>query len=190
MNELNYKIEFFSEWHCGSGLSAGADIDALVIKDSDGLPYIPGKTLKGLIREAFDDYVSFSKANVDSVDKAFGKPVDGQGEQSQGILYFTDACLREDERQAIIDNNAQQFMFQKRSRTAIDENGIAKEHSLRSIQTVVPCTLYATVMNVPDDMCDILTKSLGLVKRMGVNRNRGLGRCQLSVVNIKKGGEL
>ena len=49
MNELNYKIEFFSEWHCGSGLSAGADIDALAIKDSDGLPYIPGKTLRLLM---------------------------------------------------------------------------------------------------------------------------------------------
>ena len=97
--------------------------------------------------------------------------------------------MNKDERQAIIDNNAQKFMYQKRSRTAIDVNGIAKEHSLRSVQTVVPCILYASVMNVPDDLCDILAKSLGLVKRMGVNRNRGLGRCQLSVVNIKKGGD-
>lgn len=189
MNELNYKIEFFSEWHCGSGLSAGADIDALAIKDSDGLPYIPGKTLKGLIREAFDDYVSFSKAKVDSIDRAFGAPTDGQREQCKGVLYFTDAFMNKDERQAIIDNNAQKFMYQKRSRTAIDVNGIAKEHSLRSVQTVVPCILYASVMNVSDDLCDILAKSLGLVKRMGVNRNRGLGRCQLSVVNIKKGGD-
>ena len=189
MNELNYKIEYFSEWHCGSGLSAGADIDALVIKDSDGLPYIPGKTLKGLIREAFDDYVLFSNANVESINKAFGTPADGQGEQCKGILYFTDAHLIEEERQAIIGNDAQRFMYQKRSRTAIDMNGIAKEHSLRSIQTVVPCTLYASVMNVPNDLCDTLAKSLGMVKRMGVNRNRGLGRCQLSVVNIKKGGD-
>ena len=36
MKDLNIKIEFFSPWHCGSGLSAGADTDSLVIKDTNG----------------------------------------------------------------------------------------------------------------------------------------------------------
>ncbi|MBQ9822002.1 MAG: CRISPR-associated protein [Muribaculaceae bacterium] len=189
MNELNYKIEFFSEWHCGSGLSAGADIDALVIKDSDGLPFIPGKTLKGLIREAFEDYASFSRISANLTDSAFGTPLNNQGEQCKGFLFFTDAHLQEEERKAIIDNKAQSFLYQKRTRTAIDENGIADSHTLRTIQTVVPCTLFASILNVPDELCDILTKSLGLVKRMGVNRNRGLGRCNLSIVNMKKGDE-
>lgn len=188
MNELNYKIEFFSEWHCGSGLSAGANMDALVIKDSDGLPYIPGKTLKGLIREAVEDYVSFTGASINP-DKAFGSQADSSGQPCKGSLYFTDAKLDETERKAIIVNRVADFMYKKRSRTAINENGIARDHSLRSIQTVVPCTLYATVMNVPDDICEILTKSLGLIKRIGVNRNRGLGRCQLSIIEGKKGGD-
>ena len=58
MKDLNIKIEFFSPWHCGSGLSAGADADSLVIKDINGLPFIPGKTIKGLIREAVEDYAA------------------------------------------------------------------------------------------------------------------------------------
>ncbi len=49
MKDLTIKIEFFSPWHCGSGPSAGADADSLVIKDINGLPFIPGKTIKGLI---------------------------------------------------------------------------------------------------------------------------------------------
>lgn len=57
---INITIRFFSQWHCGSGTSAGADVDELVVKDKNGMPYIPGKTLKGLIREAVEDYVSFS----------------------------------------------------------------------------------------------------------------------------------
>ena len=52
MKDITFKITFFSEWHCGSGLSSGSDLDALVIKDKDNFPFIPGKTLKGLIREA------------------------------------------------------------------------------------------------------------------------------------------
>ena len=57
--DIKYKVIFFTDWHCGSGLAAGADVDALVIKDSDGLPYIPGKTMKGLLREAAEEIVSF-----------------------------------------------------------------------------------------------------------------------------------
>ena len=45
---IDYTICFFSPWHCGSGTSAGADVDELVVKDKNGMPYIPGKTLKGL----------------------------------------------------------------------------------------------------------------------------------------------
>ena len=30
--DIIYKIEFFSDWHCGSGLSSGADVDLLVVK--------------------------------------------------------------------------------------------------------------------------------------------------------------
>lgn len=188
MKELNYKIEFFSEWHCGSGLSAGADIDSLVVKDPDGLPFIPGKTLKGLIREAFEDYVLFSGVSADT-SALFGKPTDGEGLPSKGQLFFTNATIADDERQAILGNKVQDFLYQKRVRTAIDDKGIAQEHSLRSIETVVPCMLYAAIINVPEDAVGILTNSLALVKRMGVNRSRGLGRCQMSVVDDKKGGK-
>ena len=52
MGTIKYEIEFFSNWHCGSGLAAGADVDALVIKDNNGLPYVPGRTMKGLLRDA------------------------------------------------------------------------------------------------------------------------------------------
>lgn len=51
---IHYKITFHTYWHCGSGLASGADADLLVIKDKDGLPYVPGKTIKGLIKEAVD----------------------------------------------------------------------------------------------------------------------------------------
>ncbi|MBK8390620.1 MAG: hypothetical protein IPL23_15620 [Saprospiraceae bacterium] len=45
--ELKYKIEILSEWHIGSGLGAGAETDAEILKDYQGLPYIPERPLKG-----------------------------------------------------------------------------------------------------------------------------------------------
>ena len=59
--DIKYLIKFYNEWHCGSGLAAGADVDLLVIKDKNGLPFVPGKTMKGLMREAATDIVSFSQ---------------------------------------------------------------------------------------------------------------------------------
>ena len=73
MKDLNIKIEFFSPWHCGSGLSAGADADSLVIKDTNGLPYIPGKTIKGLIREAVEDYAALRGLDMRSEERRVGK---------------------------------------------------------------------------------------------------------------------
>lgn len=43
---ITYSIEFLGHWHCGSGLAAGA----LVVKDAQGPPFVPGRTVKGLVR--------------------------------------------------------------------------------------------------------------------------------------------
>ena len=70
---IDYSIEFFSYWHCGSGLAAGADVDELAIKDGDGLPYVPGRTVKGLLRDAAE-----SLARAGAVDGAFIPEVFGE----------------------------------------------------------------------------------------------------------------
>ena len=41
-----------SDWHVGSGAGRPGDIDRLIQRDSDGLPYIPAKTLTGIWRDA------------------------------------------------------------------------------------------------------------------------------------------
>ena len=48
---LSFEIKFYDYWHLSSGLSAGARLDSTVVKDKDGLPYVPAKTIKGLARE-------------------------------------------------------------------------------------------------------------------------------------------
>ena len=103
MKDINIKIEFFSPWHCGSGLSAGADADSLVIKDINGLPFIPGKTIKGLIREAVEDYAALRGLDMD-LEKAFGKAATAEEALPSGTLFFTNATLKEDEAKSILSN--------------------------------------------------------------------------------------
>lgn len=180
---IKYKIQFHTDWHCGSGLAAGADVDALTVKDKDGLPFVPGKTIKGLIREAMEDIMSLKNMRVDMDSpyiKAFGFFKDDKDSQARGEMFFTNAELDTKEREAIVQNNAARFMYRSITNTAIDDNGIAEEHSLRKMQVVVPCTLQGEIKNVPDGLEKDLANAMKYIKRLGVNRNRGLGRCTIT----------
>lgn len=186
---LQYKIDFFSSWHCGSGLSAGADVDALVVRDRDGLPYVPGKTVKGLVREAVEDFLAFRKEDTRIVADLFGNaedrnnlPQGEKGKMKQGILFFSNAELQSEQKQIILDEQLKPFLFDSVAATRIAEDGIAMPHSLRRIQVVLPCTLYGQILDVPEESKILLQQAVKLIKRMGLARNRGLGRCSFTIM--------
>ncbi len=176
MKTIKYEIVFFSHWHCGSGLAAGADVDALVIKDEDGLPYVPGRTLKGLLRDAATDLES----DQETINQLFG--VSGDEEKHHASKsFFGNAVLPAAERAYITEQKLQSHLFQSFASTKIDENGIAKDHSLRKIETVVPCKLEGEIVNVPDHAERILEDAMHFIKRIGTGRNRGFGRCKVTI---------
>jgi CRISPR/Cas system CSM-associated protein Csm3 (group 7 of RAMP superfamily) len=188
---ITYQIEFFTEWHCGSGLAAGADVDALVVKDCDGFPYIPGKTLKGLIKEGVEEVFNFEEDSLNGKDKvelrknmndAFGY-FDDKDEKGKGCLFFSNAELPDDIKSVIKCEKEQEYLYRSVSSTSIDDRGIAKEHSLRRMETTVPCTLEGVIINVPSEMVKHIERGMQFIKRLGVNRNRGLGRC--AFINIQ-----
>lgn len=186
MTNIVYEIKFLSDWHCGSGLSSGADLDLLCIKDQNGLPFIPGKTLKGLLRDASSIVCQDS---FDFIDKVFGKvterkTVSGQEISVKGTSYFSSGELSETLQGTILNTfGEKEYLFRKISSTKIDKNGEAETHSLRRIEVVVPLTLYAEITEIPDEESkENLIKCLKYVKRLGTNRNRGLGRCVITEV--------
>ena len=183
--DIKYRIEFFSNWHCGSGLAAGADVDALVVKDANGLPYVPGRTMKGLLRESAQelggDFNLFNRIFGLSGDKTTANSED----KRIGECFFANAMLEEGA--AIVASGLTTYLFQTFASTAIDEkSGIAKDNSLRKIETVVPCILKGDINNVPDGGEELLRKAMKMIKRMGTGRNRGYGRCKISIINEKE----
>lgn len=179
---MDYKIEFFSNWHCGSGLAAGADVDALVVKDKDGLPFVPGRTIKGLFRDAVTE-LGYAE---DCIIKVFGKEAkqnakDGEQYSQAGCAFFSNAELSKYEAAKIIKGQLTPYLFQTFASTAIDDNGIAKDGSLRRIETVVPCTLYASISGIDVTDEKMLMEAMMYIKRMGTGRNRGYGRCKISI---------
>ena len=176
MSTIKYKIEFFSNWHCGSGLAAGADVDSLVIKDQNRIPYIPGRTLKGLFRDA----ATILSDDEDTIGVIFGVSGDKEDHKT-GCAFFGNATLPIAEYQYIVEQGLASHLYQSFASTSIDEKGIAKDHSLRKIETVVPCKLEGEILNLPDGAEHVLEDAMRYVKRMGTGRNRGFGRCKISI---------
>ena len=182
---IKYTITFHTYWHCGSGLSASADVDALPIRDSKGLPYVPGKTIKGLVREAIEDLCTFNN-NISTekealIKEAFGYSNDDPNLAKRGKAFFSNAELPKDESTEIIRCNAQKYLFQTLSNTAIDrETGIADSHTLRKIDVTIPCQLSGIITGIPEKLKTDIENALLYIKRIGSGRNRGLGRCSIS----------
>lgn len=165
--DIDYKVEMYSDWHCGSGLASGADADAVVVKDKDGLPYVPGRTLKGLVCEAMDVVCSAD----DSLPEG---------------MFFSDAVLQDGLKARIVSESLASFMYRNISAVKMTDGGVTEEGTLRTIEVTVPCIMYARILNVPENCVDDIKKALKFVRRLGYNRHRGLGRCGLAFVSAEE----
>lgn len=189
---LTYSIELFSYWHAGSGLQGGSDAHTTVIKDRDGLPFLPGKTLKGLLRDAAQSLQELGddKVTAPFVSEVFGgKNTHYAAQKKVHSSFFTDAYLGDQVRQQLRGQTPdpmrlRAMLFDRLASTAIDERGQAQQGTLRQMEVVVPLTLYAMIHDFPDSATHRLaiTRCMQWVKHLGVNRTRGLGRCQLMLL--------
>jgi len=173
---LKYELKFYDYWHISSGLSAGAKLDSSVIKDGDELPYVAGKIIKGLVREMAE-----LLEDCEFVRECFGEEGAATGE-----CYFSNAVLDESAAKQIKSNDLQDNLYDIIASTKIGENGIAEDKSLREIEVVIPLTLYGEIRDIPNQRYfEAMQKSLEMIKRMGLNRNRGLGRGEFVIEGAK-----
>ncbi len=196
---LKITIEFLDYWHCGSGESGGNAADALVVRYDSGekkrLPYVPGKTLKGLMREmvevlAEDEKVTkigckelhlwFGNTSEEKDSSGKKNPCFKQDEVDHTYTHMSNADMIVDIQEKNIP-----FLFKTFKNTQL-ENHIAKEGSLREIETVVPLTVMAEFSGVEanEKQLTLLKNAIKSIKRIGLNRNRGMGRCEISVEEV------
>jgi len=168
---MRYSITFYDFWHLSSGMSAGTALDSLVVKDSNGLPYLPGKTLKGLVREVME--------SMD--DTSLVKSIFGQEGENMANSYFGNATLDENTKAYLSSNpHLKKQLFDKITSTKIDKDGIAIDKSLREIEVVVPLRLTGFIDSIEREK---IQKAVMMIKQIGLNRNRGLGRCKMEIID-------
>ncbi|MGB3974908.1 MAG: RAMP superfamily CRISPR-associated protein [bacterium] len=186
MKTVTLMIDITSFWHIGSGHGRGGDVDAVVLRDTTGLPYIPGKTIKGLLREAVQIAEDNGRVTDGTVRDLFGQTMNPEAESPEilGKLFFDNAHIKEEDRMALLGNTELQAgLFVSMASTAIDnEKGVTLDESLRRKEVVIPLTLQTHIHGPSDtEWVNVLKTSLPLVRMLGVNRHRGLGRCTMTI---------
>src|SRR5699024_735317 len=145
-----YQIVFYNYWHSGSGLAGSTYADSIVNKTERNLPFIPGKTLKGLIRDAA---TAINKFNAELISKELIDEVFGGGEgKDEGSAFFSNALLSENLSSRIVNHkkspagadntnstdkatiDLSDNLYTVFSSTQINENGQAKDGSLRQLE--------------------------------------------------------
>lgn len=180
-------IDIRSYWHPGTGRGSGFHLDAVTHEGADGLPRLPGRSLKGLLRDAVYRAESWGweKVPPGSTDSLFG-PMGAAGTTTTfGLLRVADATLPTQVASYLADKGEGSKLipglYREHFSTAIDPaTGVATSRSLRGMRVVVPLLLEAEISTVPgveglSDWRARLSAALPLINAVGAHRSRGFG---------------
>lgn len=200
MMEAELHISFVSDWHCGSGLGESHLADAVLNRDADGVPVIPGRAVKGALREGAWRLGALGGDYARALTLLFGSDSQFADEKHAGRLYVAPATLQEDIRAFLLSLSFEErgreisYMMVRRSRTAL-KDGVAEQGSLRTLECGIPGAVFSSRLTF--DMSEensawilpYMAAVCAAVKSMGADRARGLGRCRLQLMT-KHGAEV
>lgn len=73
--QLTYQLTFTTPFHFGTGLRVGL-IDRTIIRDHNGYLYVPGSTIKGVLRERCEQLAHLYEELDPAMDEAIASPHD------------------------------------------------------------------------------------------------------------------
>lgn len=200
MSKYQLKIKLLSDTTFGRGDGVAGIVDQEVEHDAYGLPYLRGRTLKGLLSEECDNFIATLPDRSQWEDIAcelFGTL--GSTLNTMGAVHIGDARLPKDLRQAIAYeiqvSNSQlaksdilNSLTTIRRQTAIDSvSGTPDKGSLRSARVVIRDLLFTADLifeTAPRDELKALSLlSVGALslRYLGSGRNRGRGHVQCTL---------
>ena len=198
---LEVKAE--SPLHLGSG-RADVNIDAEVVYDRAGLPYFPGKRLKGLIYESALEVLEMSElAGLGIFAQEELAELFQHGVQSETQLTIPNLHLKEAEEMEAdwlyLESLYPEFVSAEdvlslytslRYQTMIDrETGTAAETSLRNIRVVDEGLVFCGTVRLKTGTkkkFEILALALRNLSYAGMKRNRGFGRISCTMLQQGK----
>lgn len=209
MEEYILKVTLNSPALTSSGEGFGAIIDTDIVFDETGLPYIPAKRIKGCLRdsalEVKDMFFDHSEINLSLyINKTFGDVgtktsapvyisnlyIENYTKNKEWLNYF----LKSDDYKAVLSKDKILETFTHiRRQTAIGDNGVAREHSLRTARVINKGTCFfgdIKTANKDDEIINTLTLACLNFRHMGTMRNKGFGEIKCSLHDKKTGEEI
>ena len=191
MTTLDLHLKLLSDATFGRGDGVAGLVDSEVEHDINGLPFLRGRTLKGLLAEECSNILfTLGKHTTlqEAARKLFGNP--GSDEASGAIMRVGAAQLPEDLREviraSIANKNLQpaevlESLTAIRRQTAVDvATGAPDTGSLRSMRVILRDTVFTatlTFFEKPEEVhLALLAACVKAFRRAGTGRNRGRGR--------------
>jgi len=197
-----YRLKFTTESDStfGRGDGLASLIDAEVQHDRYGLPFLGGRSLKGLLEEEcasilFALQPMKDQQFYDAARHLFGIP--GSSDSDRAILHISDARLPANFREAIVSGVERKELKTEqvlnsltaiRRQTAMDESGVPRTGSLRVMRVILrdtPFEAELTFSRNPSDMdLPLLAACVKAFRRAGTGRNRGRGKLTAKLCNV------
>lgn len=194
MELLNLEITMHSDWHIGTGSSGEGNIDRRIARDEDGFPFIPAKSLTGILRDSCEEVLSYLGFDADSEMDNWATYIFGRANVSSNLriraakmdIASRDYLLSFDVAERSVLSKA---LATVKPGVAIDPlSGRAKDDNLSFLEVARPMVLTANVelLDSTPEVLSLLVSACQLVEYIGAKRRRGLGRCSIRLYNADR----
>ena len=205
-DEFTLEVAALSPLHLGSG-RADVNVDAEVVHDRAGLPYFPGKRLKGLIYESALEVLEMSELaglnlfTEEEMEELFQHNVQSDTQLTIPNLHLAseEAARQMEEDWLYLQQRYSDLVSAQdvlslytslRYQTMIDrETGTAAETSLRNIRVVDEGFTFCGTVRLKGGTrkkLTILALALRNLSQAGMKRNRGFGRISCAMLQHGK----
>jgi len=188
---LRLAIKLLSPMCPSSGMGRPGIVDRDVVFEPEGLPYVPGRRLKGLLRDAYRELreaPGFVFPGLPSPEEVFGRT----GDYKAGRLRLENAWLSDRpvlaswlrwlarESTPITREDVMAEHTSIRRQTKIDRHyARAEEDTLRATRLLrAGLEFHAAIGDLTEADCTALALAAAALQSMGTARNRGLGEVE------------
>ncbi len=192
---MKIKMELLSDAIPGSGEGTAGLVDTDIAHDEFGLPFIPAKRIKGILRESARDLEDVNILPQGRIEELFGKRgekigtafkiSDGHLEDHSELRQFLQFCSKTKDkdlsrifnREAVLS-----FYTYTRSQTSIDaEKGTAQNDTLRTFRVLKKGLKFAFDTEFPAEWEADMDKICKVTRKFGISRTRGTGELCLTI---------
>jgi len=190
MIEIKYILKFKSDFHFGSGAGIPGVIDCGLKYNSNGVPEISGRTIKGILRDAIENVVLLQPSKLSLVEEIFGK----EGKDKTKFRFSSPILEEQYEKRISGSRNLQKSITKIEFHNRIKrDSSIAEKGALLSRETGPENFEYTGRISQIKDCLDdkelekyiyYLICGMRFVTHIGGNRRRGKGLVRFEIEEI------